>query len=79
MFWNSVLFANKMGNQIYYNSIFNWTILENADLGHLPFLSFIFAVFWKIFGYKLWVSPFLILPFIIDLFYKLYNFINHYI
>jgi hypothetical protein len=78
MFWDNVLFASKMGNQLYYNSIFNWTIPDNFDPGHPPFLGFLLAIFWKIFGYKLWVSHLLMLPFVIGFFYQLYNFIGSY-
>jgi hypothetical protein len=79
MFWDNVLFASKMGNQLYYNSIFNWTIPDNFDPGHPPFLGFLLAIFWKIFGYKLWVSHLLMLPFVIGFFYQLYNFIGSYL
>jgi hypothetical protein len=79
MFWDNVLFASKMGNQLYYNSIFNWTIPDVFDPGHPPFLGFLLAIFWKIFGHKLWVSHLLMLPFVIGFFYQIYNFIGHYI
>lgn len=76
MFWNPVLFASKIGNQLYYNAIFNWTILVGFNSSYLPFLGFLLAIFGKTFGHKLWVNHLLIPPFIIGLFYQLYNFIN---
>jgi hypothetical protein len=79
MFWDPVLFASKIGNQIYYNSIFNWTVSVGFDSGHLPFLVFILAIFWKTIVHKLWINRLLIPSFIISLFYQLYHFINHYI
>ncbi|MFQ3180880.1 MAG: hypothetical protein ACI9Z4_000467 [Polaribacter sp.] len=79
LFWDPILFVSKMGNEIYYNSIFHWTIPYGFDSGHLTLLGFLFSIFWKILGYKLWISHLIISSFIIGLFYQLYNFINPYI
>ena len=49
MFWDNVLFASKMGNQLYYNDLFNWTMPDSFDPGHPPFLGFLLAITWKIF------------------------------
>ena len=48
MFWDNVLFASKMGNHLYENGIFDWTIPDNFDPGHPPFLAFLLAVAWKL-------------------------------
>ena len=53
MFWDNILFGSKMGNQLYYNSIFDWTMPDEFDPGHPPFLGFLLAVFWNILGHKL--------------------------
>ena len=45
MFWDNVLFASKMGNQIYENGLFNWTMPNEFDPGHPPFLGFLLAIF----------------------------------
>lgn len=79
MFWDNVLFASKMGNHLYDNSIFNWTIPDSFDPGHPPFLGFLLAVFWKVLGHKLWVSHLLMLPFVIGCFYQLYHFISYFV
>lgn len=79
MFWDNVLFASKMGNHLYFNSIFNWTIPNEFDPGHPPFLGFLLTIFWKIFGHKLWVAHFVMLPFIIGVFYQLFNFVTYFI
>ena len=79
MFWDNVLFASKMGNHLYYNSIFDWTIPNEFDPGHPPFLGFLLAISWKILGHKLWVSHLLILPFTIGTFYQLYKFVSYFI
>ena len=79
MFWDNVLFASKMGNHLYYNSIFDWTIPNEFDPGHPPFLGFLLAICWKILGHKLWVSHLLMLPFTIGVFYQLYKLVSYFI
>lgn len=79
MFWDNVLFASKMGNELFANSIFNWTMPNSFDPGHPPFLAFLLAISWKILGHKLWVSHLVMLPFIIGFFYQLFEFISHFI
>ena len=79
MFWDNVLFASKMGNHLFYNSIFEWTIPNEFDPGHPPFLGFLLAIFWKIFGHELWVSHLLMLPFTIGVFYQLFKFVTYFI
>ena len=79
MFWDNVLFASKMGNQLYYNSIFDWTMPDSFDPGHPPFLGFLLASSWKILGHHLWVSHLVILPFTIGFFYQLFRFISYFI
>ena len=79
MFWDNVLFASKMGNQLYYNSIFDWTMPDTFDPGHPPFLGFLLAACWKILGHHLWVSHLVMLPFTIGFFYQLFRFISYFI
>lgn len=79
MFWDNVLFASKMGNELYTNSIFNWTMPDSFDPGHPPFLGFLLAIFWKLLGQKLWVSHLLMLPFVIGFLFQLYEFVSYYL
>ncbi|HIP48189.1 MAG TPA: hypothetical protein EYG92_04385 [Lutibacter sp.] len=79
MFWDNVLFASRMGNQLYENSLFNWYMPDSFDPGHPPFLGFILAIAWKIFGHHLWVSHLAMLPFTIGLLYQLHVFVNYYV
>lgn len=79
IFWDNVLFASRMGNQLYENSLFNWYMPDSFDPGHPPFLGFLLAIAWKIFGHHLWVAHLVILPFTIGLLYQLHLFINYYI
>ena len=71
MFWDNVLFASKMGNHLYENGIFSWNIPNSFDPGHPPFLGFVLAIFWKLFGHSLWASHLAMLPFIIATLYQL--------
>ncbi len=79
MFWDNVLFASKMGNHLYYTSIFNWYIPDSFDPGHPPLLGFLLAIFWNIFGHNLWASHLLMIPFTFGLFYQIHQFISYYI
>jgi len=79
IFWDNILFASRMGNQLFENSIFNWFMPDSFDPGHPPFLGFLLAITWHIFGHHLWVSHLVILPFTIGLLYQLHLFVNYYI
>lgn len=79
MFWDNVLFASRLGNELYNGSIFNWYIPDSFDPGHPPFLGFLLAIAWKIFGHKLWVSHLVMLPFVIGLLYQLHLFASFYV
>ncbi len=79
MFWDNVLFASKMGNQLYNNAIFDWTMPDTFDPGHPPFLGFLLAASWKILGHHLWVSHLVIVPFTIGFFYQVFRFISYFI
>jgi hypothetical protein len=78
-FWDNVLFASKMGNHLYLNAIFDWTIPDEFDPGHPPFLGFLLAISWKILGHTIWVSHLLMLPFTVGVFYQLFKFISYFI
>lgn len=79
MFWDNVLFTSKMGNYLFDNSVFNFILPDELDPGHPPTLGFLLAIFWKIFGHKLWVSHLLMIPFTVGLFYQVFQLINFYI
>lgn len=79
LFWDNVLFASKMGNYLFENSIFNWSIPDSFDPGHPPFLGFLLALVWKIFGQNLWSSHLLMFPFIFGVFVQLFKFISFYV
>lgn len=78
MFWDNVLFVSRMGNELFKNGLFNWYIPDSFDPGHPPFIGFINAIAWKIFGHHLWVSHLAMIPFSIGLFYQLYQFVSYY-
>lgn len=79
MFWDNVLFASKMGNHLYLNGLFNINIPVEFDPGHPPFLAFINALGWKIFGHTLTVSHLMMTPFIFGFFWQLYHLIKFFI
>ena len=79
MLWDNVLCASKMGIHLYVNRLFNWSMPDTFDPGHPPFLGFVLAIFWKVFGHSLWVSHLAILPFIIGTLYQLLRFVSYYI
>ncbi len=73
MFWDNVLFASKMGTQLFSQGIFNWYIPENFDPGHPPFLGFVLAIGWKLLGKSLWVSHLMMMPFVFGILWQLYS------
>ena len=79
MFWDNVLFASKMGNQIYENGLFNWTMPNEFDPGHPPFLGFLLAIFWTIFSHSLWVSHLLMFPFVVGIIFQLQKLLQVYV
>ena len=78
MFWDNVLFASKMGNHLYENGLWNWSMPIEFDPGHPPFLAFLLAIVWKIFGHSLWVSHLLMLPFVAGAIYQIHRFVFYY-
>ena len=79
MFDDDILFGSKMGNHLYNNSLFYWSMPISFDPGHPPFLATILATFWHIFGHELWVSHLAMTPFIIGFFIQLNKFITYFI
>ncbi len=78
MFWDNVLFASKMGNQLYENGLFDWTMPDRIDPGHPPFLGFLLALTWKIFGHSLWASHLLMMPFVIGVLFQLHKLVYYF-
>lgn len=67
-FWDNVTFGYKMGNHLFYNGLFNFHFPNEFDPGHPPFLAFILASSWKLFGKNLLVSHIALAPFIYGFF-----------
>ena len=72
-FWDNVLFASKMGNQLFQQGIFNWFLPDIIDPGHPPLLAGILAFGWHIFGRSLLVSHILMMPFVFGLIWQLHS------
>ncbi len=80
MFWDNVLFGSRMANPLYQNGIFCWqSIPLDANPGHPPFLATIIALGWTLFGKSLYVSHWMMLPFIFGLLWQISNLVNHFI
>lgn len=79
LFWDNVLFVSKMGTWLYENGLFNWHFPESFDPGHPPFIAFINAVAWKLFGRSLLVSHLVMVPFMIGFTWQLDLFISRFI
>jgi hypothetical protein len=73
-FWDNVTFGYKMGNHLFYNGLFNFHFPNEFDPGHPPFLAFILASSWKLFGKNLLVSHIALTPFIYGFFVQLFLF-----
>ena len=67
-----------MGNQLYNNGLFPWTMPDEFDPAHPPFLGFILALFWKTLGHSLWVSHLAMVPFVVGFVYQIQVFILHF-
>jgi hypothetical protein len=76
LFWDNILFGSKMGNELYNNSLFIWTMPDSFAPGHPPFLGFVLAFFWTIFEHKLWVAHLAMLPFTVGFLYQMMLFIT---
>tara|TARA_B110000091_G_scaffold194564_1_gene220497 strand:+ start:250 stop:1671 length:1422 start_codon:yes stop_codon:yes gene_type:complete len=79
LFWDNILFGSKMGNELYNNGLFNWTMPDSFDPGHPPFLGFVLAFSWTVFEHKLWVAHLAMFPFTVGFLYQLIQFIKYFI
>jgi len=79
MFWDNVLFGSKMGTYLYENGLFNFNIPDLINPGHPPFLAFVQAVGWKIFGRTLFVSHLILFPFVFGFLYQLQILVSKYV
>jgi len=76
-FWDKDIIISRTAYWFYENG-FSLHLPNSIDTGYTPALSFILAVLWKIFGIKLQVGHYLMLPFSLGLVYQLYVFLKHF-
>lgn len=69
-FWDTVQLGSKHANWIFEHDLQTILLPNNMDSGHPPFLGFLLATSWKIFGKSLFVSHLTMLPFICILIYQ---------
>lgn len=80
LFWDNVLYGSQIGTYLYENGLFEWsTIPFRIDNGHPPFLATLLATGWIIFGRSLETSHWIMFPFVLGVFYQLYNFVCFFI
>jgi len=77
-FWDNITFGYKMGLHLYENGLFHFNFPDSFDPGHPPFLAFIQASAWRLFGKTLFVSHVVLLPFIYGLLVQLHIFVKQY-
>ncbi len=76
-FWDKDIIISKIAFWFYENN-FSLQLPNSIDTGYTPALSFILALLWKIFGIKLQVGHYLMLPFSLGLIYQLYIFFKNF-
>ena len=80
IFWDNVLFASKMGNILFENGILNWkSIPIESDPGHPPFLATLMALGWTLFNKSLFVSHWMMLPFVFGLLWQIDSFVTFFV
>lgn len=72
-FWDTVQLASRHAHWYFDNNFKYFFLPENMDSGHPPFFGILLALMWKLFGKTLWVSHFMILPFLIGIVYYLHR------
>ncbi len=71
-FFDTVQLASRHAHWYFDNNFRFFFPPESFDSGHSPFFGMLLASAWKIFGKSLWVSHFLILPFLLGCVYLLH-------
>ncbi|UCH13857.1 MAG: hypothetical protein JSV22_12215 [Bacteroidales bacterium] len=75
-FWDKDIIISKTAFWFYENN-FSFQLPNSIDTGYTPILSLILALLWKIFGIKLQIGHYLMLPFSLGLIYQLYIFLKN--
>ncbi len=76
-FWDKDIIISKKAYWFYENN-FSLQLPNSIDTGYTPAMSLLLAFLWKIFGIKLQVGHYLMLPFSIGIIYQLYIFLRHF-
>ncbi len=66
-FWDTVQLASKQAHWYFDNDFRYFFLPQEIDSGHPPFFGMLLALIWKIFGKTLWISHFLMLPFLLGI------------
>ena len=76
-FWDKDIIISKKAFWFYENN-FSLQLPNSIDTGYTPALSLLLAFLWKIFGIKLQVGHYLMLPFSLGIIYQLYIFLKYF-
>lgn len=66
-FWDTYQLGAKQAWALFENGLLNWKLPPEIDSGHPPVFGMYLALFWKIIAPNLWVSHFVMLPFLIGI------------
>ncbi len=78
-FWDTVQLASRHAHWYFDNNFHYFFLPEGIDSGHPPFFGMMLAFMWKLFGKSLWVSHFMMLPFLLGILYFLYQLGEYYL
>lgn len=73
-FWDTVQLASKQAHHFYEGSMFHFLLPDDIDSGHLPFMGWMMAWVWKIFGKTLLISHLAMIPWLVLLIYQVHLF-----
>ncbi|MCG8698055.1 MAG: hypothetical protein MI922_08380, partial [Bacteroidales bacterium] len=74
-FWDKDIILSKRAFWFIDNS-FSLAVPIELDTAYIPVLSYVLAIFWKIFGAQLWVGHALMIPLGLGLVYQFYRFLQ---
>ena len=76
-FWDKDIIISKKAYWFYENN-FSLQLPNSIDTGYTPVLSLLLAFLWKVFGIRLQVGHYLMLPFSLGIIYQLFIFLKHF-
>jgi len=78
-FWDNVLLSSKLAHFFFENGLNGCIPADSVDCGHPPFFGIYLAGGWKLLGKELWVSHFMMIPFLLILVYHYLKIIEYFL